>query len=113
MEQQETAATPQAAAPQAPVSKPGEFRRPGPGGGPRRGGRFGRDFRPRKVCKFCAEKDAKIDYKDIPLLRGFSSERGKMWAARITGLCAWHQRKMKTALKRARIMALLPFASSV
>lgn len=76
----------------------------------RRGG-----FRPRhrrsrrKVCTFCADKIDHIDYKDIPRLRKFVSERGKILPKRMTGTCAQHQRALTIAIKRARHIALLPF----
>lgn len=69
----------------------------------RRGGR-------RKVCRFCAEKTLQIDYKDLRVLSNFISERGKIIPSRITGNCARHQRRLTTAIKRARTTALLPFA---
>ena len=78
-----------------------------PAGGPRR--RYGR----RKVCRFCAEKIQFIDYKDIRTLRYFVSERGKIVPRRISGTCAEHQRKLTEAIKRARNIALMPFASGV
>lgn len=62
----------------------------------------------KKLCKFCT-KNAEIDYKDPNLLRQYLSERGKILAARVTGTCAKHQRKLAQAIKRARILALLPF----
>ena len=74
--------------------------------GPRR--RYGR----RKVCRFCADKKATIDYKDIRSLRYFISERGKITPRRISGTCADHQRKLTEAIKRARNIALLPFTAS-
>ena len=73
------------------------------GGGPRR--RFGR----RKVCRFCADKKATIDYKDIRTLRYFISERGKITPRRISGTCAKHQRLLMRAIKRARMIAFVPF----
>jgi small subunit ribosomal protein S18 len=78
-----------------------------PAGGPRR--RYGR----RKVCRFCAEKNLGIDYKDLRTLRYFVSERGKIVPRRISGNCSEHQRKLTEAIKRARNIALLPFASGV
>ena len=67
-------------------------------------------FQRRKFCRFCANKTAGfIDYKDIPTLRSFVTERGKIIAARMTGNCAKHQRELTTAIKRARNIALLPF----
>ena len=66
-------------------------------------------FQRRKFCRFCANKTGFIDYKDIPALRSFVTERGKIIAARMTGNCAKHQRELTTAIKRARNIALLPF----
>jgi small subunit ribosomal protein S18 len=65
----------------------------------------------RKVCQFCADKIAYIDFKDIPRLRRFLSERGKIESRRKTGTCARHQRAVTTAIKRARHVALLPFTA--
>ena len=65
----------------------------------------------RKICRFCADKELKIDYKDPATLRQFITERGKILPRRITGTCAKHQRRLTTAIKQARIMALLPFTS--
>ena len=70
----------------------------------RRGG-----FRRRKVCQFCADKTAEIDYKDVDTLRKYITERGKILPKRITGTCAKHQRAVTTAIKRARTVALLPY----
>ena len=64
-----------------------------------------------KVCRFCADKSITIDYKDCRTLRHFITERGKILPSRITGTCAKHQRLLTTAIKQARIMALLPFTS--
>ncbi len=66
-------------------------------------------FRRKRVCRFCSEKIDYIDFKDVSLLQGFVPERGRIMPRRITGTCAWHQRKLGTALKRARIAALLPY----
>jgi small subunit ribosomal protein S18 len=63
----------------------------------------------RKVCRFCVDKIAYIDYKDATMLRNFLSERGKIVPRRISGTCAKHQRRVTTAIKRARTVALLPF----
>ena len=63
----------------------------------------------RKVCRFCAEKDSRIDFKDVRMLGNFLSERGKIVPSRITGTCARHQRQLTTAIKRARSVALLPY----
>ena len=65
-------------------------------------------FRRRKVCKFCADKIDDINYKDVKLLAPFVPERGKILPRRISGTCAMHQRKLQTAIKRARQLALLP-----
>ena len=70
----------------------------------RRGG-----MRRRKVCQFCADKTKEIDYKDVETLKKFVTERGKILPKRITGTCAMHQRAVTTAIKRARIVALLPY----
>lgn len=66
-------------------------------------------FQKRRFCKFCVEKTASIDYKDIKMLKAYLSERGKIITRRITGACAKHQRELTTAIKRARTIALLPF----
>lgn len=63
----------------------------------------------KKVCLFCQEKSAKIDYKDVGKLRKYVAEGGKILPRRMTGTCAKHQRELATAIKRARIAALLPF----
>ncbi|MBR6709745.1 MAG: 30S ribosomal protein S18 [Clostridia bacterium] len=65
--------------------------------------------RKKKVCVFCAEKVAYIDYKDSARLRKFISERGKILPRRISGTCAEHQRELTTAIKRARHVSLLPY----
>ena len=72
-----------------------------------RGGRKGR----KKVCAFCVDRIYNIDYKDIPRLRRYVSERSKMIPRRVTGTCARHQRQLTTAIKRARHIALLPYVS--
>jgi small subunit ribosomal protein S18 len=64
------------------------------------------------VCRFCADKVDYVDYKDSPRLRSFISERGKILPSRMTGTCARHQRELTVALKRARNIALLPFANA-
>jgi small subunit ribosomal protein S18 len=72
----------------------------------------GRKYTPRrKVCTFCVDKIAHIDYKDIPRLRRHLSERGKIEPRRKTGTCATHQRGLSVALKRARHVALLPYTA--
>ncbi len=63
----------------------------------------------RKTCVFCQEKVEVIDYKDINRLKKFVTESGKMLPRRMSGNCAKHQRELSTAIKRARIAALLPF----
>lgn len=65
----------------------------------------------RKVCQFCVDKVDEIDYKDVPKLRKFVTERGKILPRRISGTCAKHQRTLTSAIKRARNIALLPFTT--
>ena len=65
----------------------------------------------RKVCAFCVDKVAEIDYKDVAKLRRYLSERGKIVPRRVTGTCARHQRQLTTAIKRARQIALLPYVT--
>ena len=83
--------------------------------GPRedRGGgdleRGGRGFGRRKVCRYCADKNLKVDYKNAADLKYFVTERGKIVPRRISGNCARHQREVATAIKRGRQVALLPF----
>jgi small subunit ribosomal protein S18 len=71
---------------------------------------FYRDRRRRKVCAFCADKTTGIDYKEVNRLRRYLSERAKIEPRRKTGTCAQHQRELSVALKRARHVALLPYA---
>ena len=68
-----------------------------------------RRFARKKVCRFCAEGIEEIDYKDVERLKNYLSERGKILPRRMTGTCAKHQRQLARAIKRARILALLPF----
>jgi small subunit ribosomal protein S18 len=68
-------------------------------------------FRRRRICKFTAEKYDYIDYKDVKLLAPFVPERGKILPRRMFGTCAEHQRRLTQAIKRARHIALLPFAA--
>lgn len=89
-------------------------RRGGPrtGGGP--GGPAGRKRRPtqvrtRRVCPFCADNAKAIDYKQVDMLKRYVTERGQIRPRRKTSLCAKHQRRLATAIKRARFMALLPY----
>lgn len=63
----------------------------------------------KKVCVFCVEKTEKIDYKDVAKLKKYVTEKGKMLPRRMTGVCAAHQRILATAIKQARMVALLPF----
>ena len=72
----------------------------------RRGG-----MRRKKVCQFCADKTETIDYKDVEKLKKYVTERGKILPKRISGTCALHQREVTTAIKRARIVALLPYTA--
>jgi small subunit ribosomal protein S18 len=81
----------------------------GPGGRPRGKRQY---FRKKKVCKFCVEKMDIIDYKRADILAQFVQERGKILPRRMTGVCARHQRWLGVAIKRARNIALLPFAGS-
>jgi small subunit ribosomal protein S18 len=84
------------------------------------GGKGGRDSDPmslrrrggkRKVCRFCADNEVAIDYRDPGQLKYFVSERGKIVPRRITGNCALHQRSVTRAIKRARQLALMPYTS--
>ena len=63
----------------------------------------------KKVCAFCQEKVTEIDYKDVNRLKKYIAEGGKILPRRMSGTCAAHQRKVATAIKRARIASLLPF----
>lgn len=65
----------------------------------------------KKVCSFCVDKVTDIDYKDLPKLRRYTTERGKILPRRISGNCAKHQRQLTLAVKRARNIALLPFTA--
>ena len=93
--------------------EPGDDR---PGGGRsapqgRGGGGGGRRFRRRKICRFCVDKVDYIDFKDVKLLQGYVPERSKILPRRISGSCAPHQRMLAEAIKRARNIALLPYAA--
>jgi len=70
-------------------------------------------FRRKKVCRFCVDKVDDINYKDTKLLYSFISERGKITPRRISGVCTPHQKRLSEAIKQARNIALLPFASRV
>ena len=141
-EEQKQAPAPAAPAPAAPAAREGGESAPaprregghahaggprregGPGGGRREGGPGGSGgpggrprgkrqyFRKKKVCKFCVEKMDFIDYKRADILSQFVQERGKILPRRMTGVCARHQRWLAVAIKRARNIALLPFAGS-
>lgn len=85
--------------------------RPGGGGG-RPGGRPRGRFAPRRrVCTFCVEHVKHIDYKEIDKIRRFVSDRAKIEPRRRTGVCAKHQRALRTAIQRARIIALVPYVA--
>jgi small subunit ribosomal protein S18 len=117
----------QPAAPQAPPAAPphggGRPQSRGPGGGGGRpprgdggpGGRKGKRqfFRKRKVCRFCVDKIDFIDYKKPELLHAFVQDRGKILPRRMTGTCSRHQRWLCEAIKRARNIALLAFATEL
>ncbi|NLX84863.1 MAG: 30S ribosomal protein S18 [Synergistaceae bacterium] len=64
-----------------------------------------------KVCHFCVDKIEHVDYKEVEKLKKYITERGKIVPRRVTGTCAKHQRQLTRAIKRARIIALLPFTS--
>ena len=105
----ETKAPEQAAPSERPRSSDG----PRPGGDrPRFGGGGGgrKFFRRKKVCKFCVEKIEDINYKDYRMLGQFVAESGKIVPRRLTGVCAPHQHRLSAAIKKARNIALLPFA---
>ncbi|MDO4833418.1 MAG: 30S ribosomal protein S18 [Bacillota bacterium] len=73
--------------------------------------RRGGGMRRKKVCQFCTDKTKKIDYKDVETLKKYVTERGKILPRRITGTCAIHQRAVTKAIKKARIVALLPYVA--
>jgi small subunit ribosomal protein S18 len=68
-------------------------------------------FRRKKVCRFCVEKIDDINYKDVKMIQSFIAERGKIVPRRLTGVCTTHQRRLTRAIKQARNIALLPFAT--
>lgn len=80
-------------------------------GDDRNGGRRGKPFFRKKVCRFCTQK-MKIDYKDADSLRRYTTDRGKILPRRITGTCAKHQRRLALEIKRARALAMLPYVVS-
>jgi small subunit ribosomal protein S18 len=81
------------------------------GGRPWVGGRRRFLFRRRKYCKFCENKATWIDHKDLKTLQNYTPERSKILPRRISGTCAKHQRQLMRAVKRARVLSLLPFTS--
>jgi small subunit ribosomal protein S18 len=117
------AKAPETSAPAAPQTTYGSGSGSGHSSGPRSGGRpaggrpaggpggRGKFFRRKKVCKFCTEKIDAIPYRDVRLLQGFVAERGKIVPRRLTGVCTTHQRRLTRAIKQARNIALLPFAT--
>ena len=98
------AQTTESAPPPRPSGRSGGRSSGGPGG-------RGKFFRRKKVCKFCTEKIDAIPYRDVRLLQGFVAERGKIVPRRLTGVCTTHQRRLTRAIKQARNIALLPFAT--
>ncbi len=70
-------------------------------------------FHRKKICRFCADSSLVIDYKDARMLRLFTTERGKIIPRRISGNCAKHQRRLTGAIKRARTIALMPYAATL
>ncbi|MFZ7124620.1 MAG: 30S ribosomal protein S18 [Desulfobacterales bacterium] len=76
------------------------------------GKRKRRIYHRRKVCRFCADSSLDISYKDPKLLKGFTTERGKIIPRRISGCCAKHQRQLTHSIKRARTIALLPYVGT-
>ena len=76
-----------------------------------RGEKKGGMFRRKKVCRFCVDKIDYIDYKNARMLMPFIPERGKIQPRRLSGTCATHQRKLQTAIKRARQLALVPYVT--
>jgi small subunit ribosomal protein S18 len=79
--------------------------------GDERSGRRGGGFHRKKVCRFCADSEYVLDYKDIRMMQSFISEHGKIVPRRISGNCAYHQRKLTTAVKRARNLALVGYVT--
>jgi small subunit ribosomal protein S18 len=104
------------AAPEIPAGAPAPSAASSSGSAPARrpsssGGRRAPYPVRRKVCRFCAEKVRDIDYKQIQILRTFTTDTGKILSARITGNCASHQRQLTRCIKRARNLALLPYVT--
>lgn len=71
--------------------------------------KYRKPMQKKKVCAFCVDKSNTIDYKDVAKLRRYITENGKILPRRQTGVCAIHQRELANAIKRARLMVLLPF----
>jgi len=86
-------------------------RQEGEGRAGERGGGRRRPSGRRKVCRFCADKTLAVDYKDVRTLQSFITEGGKIVPSRTSGNCAKHQRQLAIAIKRARVLALLPFST--
>ena len=99
-------------APEGGAPPPASGGSTGGGGGRRPRGRGGRFQGRPKVCLFCVEKGQRIDYKQADVLRRFISDTGKIRPRRQTGTCARHQRGLSVAIRRARYLALLPYAGS-
>ena len=66
----------------------------------------------KRPCRFCSDKADHIDYKDLERIGRYVTDRGKIIPSRLTGTCAWHQRALTRAIKRARFMALLPYVTA-
>ena len=103
-----------------PDDRKPEDRRRGPGGhrgpgGNDKGAMAGKKqfFRRKKVCRFCVEKIDNINYKEVKVIGSFVAERGRIIPRRISGVCTPHQRQLSDAIKKARNIALLPFAAEI
>jgi small subunit ribosomal protein S18 len=110
VENTEKTETPQVSAPKPTEYKPAE--RPKKVERPQRNPRYNKKSKflfKKKYCFFCSNKDKELDYKDVGLLRRFVAESFKISPRRFTGTCAKHQRKLSTEIKKARLMALLPY----
>ncbi|MFW0884872.1 30S ribosomal protein S18 [Candidatus Acidulodesulfobacterium sp. H_13] len=70
-----------------------------------------RAYSRKKICRFCSDGKLKIDYKDFKLMRNFITERGKIMPRRITGNCAYHQKRISRAIKISRIVSIIPYTS--
>jgi small subunit ribosomal protein S18 len=97
--------------PSGPPRREGGHAGPGGPGGPRKGKR--QFFRKKKVCRFCVDRVDFIDFKKVEMLQPFVQDRGKILPRRMTGTCSRHQRWLGEAIKRARNIALLPFATGM